>query len=115
MSLVRTCVSWISMIPFILVLGILATDWYTFNFIWFAHSFEKEKIGTVFACLLFNVLMCLTLVSYVKTCFTSSAVIDNPAPSNFSELIERGMPTCGKCNSAKPVRSHHCSVCEKCV
>lgn len=65
--------------------------------------------------------MLLLVASYARCVFTSSAVEDNPPPLNYFEnmrVSHPGKPTrvCKKCNGMpKPFRSHHCSICGRCV
>jgi hypothetical protein len=80
-SLTRVVIS----LPVILVLLLIAADWYSFT-IDYAILHNSDHSYPVFVFILtviFNVLLALTLWSYYKTVKTSSSVRDNPPPADY--------------------------------
>lgn len=108
-------------IPVFLVLGLIFVDWYNFVIIYGFGRSHENFIATVFLEIVFNILVTLLVASYLKTVFTSSAVCDNPPPPGYYEELQSrtnvAQRVCLKCEGQpfKPYRSHHCSVCRKCI
>lgn len=115
-------ISLVFKIPLFLVLTIIFIDWYNFVIDYGFNQPHDSLVGTAFMEILFNILIGLLLTSYLRCCFTSSAVCDNPAPPGYYDEVRSRNPAmesrvCHKCEGRplKPFRSHHCSVCRKCV
>jgi hypothetical protein len=101
----------LAFVPFALVLALVLTDFYIFNFNWVAGRFALSPISTALAGLVFNVVIILLLVSYVRCTFTSSAQVDHPPPVGWN-VNDPAVRRCQKCDGApKAPRAHHCSMC----
>ena len=72
-------------LPVILVLLLIATDWYSFVIDYsILHYADRDYPAiTALLCLLFTVLVVLTVWSYYRTITTSSSVRDNPPPADY--------------------------------
>jgi len=109
------------MTPVFLVLALVLTDWYIFTVQWGIRRSHSYPVLAWIAVVVENVLIGLTIASYLRCVFTSSAVADNPPPANYFARLRRLRPNtpirvCHKCSGApKPLRTHHCSVCGECV
>jgi len=98
--------------PVFLVFGFIILDFYELMLVIVPERYEKEPVRTMAVVGFFIPVICLLLISYTRAIITSSAVEDYPTPS----FMRRGACTrCWKCSSLKPLRAHHCSVCNKCV
>jgi len=100
------------MIPVILVLAIIGLDFYSLMFVEIPKRYSNDDTFYSVIVLLFIPDICLVLISYIRTMFTSSAVSDNPPPSY---LNTGACLRCRKCSALKPLRTHHCSICKQCV
>merc|ERR1711879_509210 len=76
------------------------------------RRYEKQPTFCTIITLLFVPAIVLLVTSYLRTVFTSSAVADNPPPPH---LDTGAVLRCRRCSSLKPIRAHHCSICQKCV
>lgn len=109
-------------LPILLVLSLISIDWYNFVIVYGFGEPHDNMVGVIILELVFNILVALLVVSYLRACFTSSAVCDNPAPPGYFDEVRARNPNfpprvCLKCAGTppKPFRAHHCSVCRKCV
>jgi len=100
------------MIPVILVLSIITLDFYFLTIVELPKRYAEHPIRTTFIVLLWIPVIVLLLISFLRTVLTSSAVDDNPAPHSMDHFT---CPRCRKCLALKPVRAHHCAICQKCV
>ena len=77
-------------------------------------------------CVISYVIDVLWLWSYIKCCWCDPGYLENfYKKNNLLEAIEANspqiplalqyLPRCEKCNLPKPIRTHHCSICGKCV
>ena len=100
-------------IPFVLVLLLVCTDTYSYYWVYMKRLVTKnQNTQALIQCFIFTPLLCLMLVSYVRTCFTSSGVKKNPPER---EMDGMRLTECRKCLGKKPPRAHHCSICDECV
>lgn len=66
----------------------------------------------------FNVVFTLAMVAHLRCVFSEPGIV---ARNNFEEEVATGFEDgvtirkCVKCESVKPERAHHCSVCNRCV
>lgn len=91
-------ISFIAVIGFFIILPQIATPWslwFNFNIIW----------GLI---MLINVLF-----NYIMAVFTSPGYTTDA--DNLQDEDDEFSYLCKKCNFMKPQRSHHCSICHKCV
>ena len=72
---------------------------------WVVDHMDRRLIKIVF-----NFLTSMTLISYFKASFTRPKVIPQLAPSE-AEMQN----VCVTCKNWKPLRTHHCSICQVCV
>ncbi|ETO10123.1 hypothetical protein RFI_27254 [Reticulomyxa filosa] len=88
-------------------------------------------VFTVVLAIFFALLWILDLLSFIKCVITSSAVKDNPSSfvyryltinqNNSSNDREENnshssrLRVCEKCQQYKPIRAHHCSICQSCI
>jgi len=100
------------MIPVILVLCIIMLDFYYLIIIELPSRYAEHPIRTTFIVILWIPVIVLLLISFFRTVLTSSAVNDNPTPNAMDHFT---CPRCRKCLALKPVRAHHCAICQKCV
>lgn len=69
----------------------------------------KSQLMTVFLLIVGNWLLLNVVFHYIM------AVITPPGyPPEGVSLVE-AVSMCGKCISPKPPRTHHCSVCNRCI
>lgn len=114
----------VALIPVVLVLAIIAVDYWSF-LSWAVDQCINQSITYVgliiFATLVFSVFAVLTVWSYLATVLTSSAVKDHPPPADYFIRFQNAYPDqpvklCTKCdNRPKPLRAHHCSICQACI
>mmetsp|Transcript_2623 Transcript_2623/g.3043 ORF Transcript_2623/g.3043 Transcript_2623/m.3043 type:complete len:338 (-) Transcript_2623:1001-2014(-) len=71
---------------------------------------------------IFSVIVVLAIVSHLKAMTTDPGAVPRDAmPINLSEVQKTGVKgkknfrMCLKCDSFKPGRTHHCSICRRCV
>jgi len=100
------------MIPVCIVLGIVSLDFYALMILEMPRRYEKQPTFCTIITLLFVPAIVMLVTSYLRTVFTSSAVADNPPPRH---LDTGAVLRCRRCSSLKPIRAHHCSICQKCV
>lgn len=65
----------------------------------------------------FNVIFALAFLAHAKTVFSNPGVVRK---NNFEDEVTglaQGtvISKCVKCESVKPERAHHCSICDRCV
>ena len=79
---------------------------YPYKYFYTKNNFKFEFDLLKFTLIVFYNLLVLSITfNYYKSIVTFSFV-----PIDFlSDLI------CTKCNQSKPTRTHHCSVCNKCI
>eukprot|EP00397_Hematodinium_sp_SG-2012_P009479 GEMP01009565.1.p1 GENE.GEMP01009565.1~~GEMP01009565.1.p1 ORF type:complete len:416 (+),score=69.43 GEMP01009565.1:203-1450(+) len=121
----------LSILPVVVVIAILAIEWYTFNFIYLTHlRAPSESLLSFFAPLWFNITIFLTIWSFLRTTFTEPGFLperwlkfsrkwihDIPDEDRYRNWrFEEGKTTkCFKCDTRRPERTHHCSICGQCV
>jgi len=69
-------------------------------------------------CLLFNILFNYWCCVLTRPGFPGDHLPppeDLEAGTDFGDLYGEGWRTCRRCKSGKPPRTHHCSVCRRCV
>lgn len=71
------------------------------------QEFKKGVIRCVFHLVFGHWLLINTVFNYVMAAFTN--------PGNPPHEVPETVSICKKCISPKPPRTHHCSVCNKCV
>ncbi|CAM9927049.1 unnamed protein product [Choristocarpus tenellus] len=72
----------------------------------------------VYVGIMFTILIFLTLWSHAKTMFTDPGAVPRtarPLVTSRDDEEERTVPICARCNAFKPIRSHHCRICGRCV
>ncbi|CAM9122365.1 unnamed protein product [Discosporangium mesarthrocarpum] len=68
--------------------------------------------------ILYSILTTLLLASHAKTMLTNPGAVPRtaraltPPPHEGEEIRE---VICGRCHGIKPVRSHHCRICARCI
>ena len=110
-------------LPVVLVLLLVATDWYSFVIDYsILHYADRDYPAvTALLCILFTLLVILTVWSYLRTITTSSSVRDNPPPADYYARYRVAHPdqpirVCARCRGQpKPLRAHHCSICGECI
>jgi palmitoyltransferase len=73
------------------------------------YWWEKSQAMSVFLLIVGNWLLVNVVFHYYK------AVRTSPGHPPQNELIVEAVSICKKCIAPKPPRTHHCSVCNKCV
>ncbi|TNJ28521.1 Palmitoyltransferase [Giardia muris] len=53
------------------------------------------------------------ITSYYSVLITEPGVPD--VPESIEEKNGQRLPTCDKCGCARPNRTHHCSICQRCI
>ena len=68
---------------------------------------------------IFQFIFFFAFASYVRTMFTDPGAVGNDVQiSQADESTELGQSQilmCQKCNTIKPERAHHCSICQRCI
>lgn len=109
------------LLPVFLVFILIGLDVYSFNFEYAIQQPHSSPFLVFLSCLLFDTCVFLLVWSYLRSILTSSAVKDNPPPSDYYSRIRSMYPgqslrSCMKCDGApKPLRAHHCSICSECI
>eukprot|EP01083_Nonionella_stella_P014337 40301_1 len=110
----------ILMLPAFFIFGIVSFVTYCTIFLatpYRLHTSSTASGGIVsmlFA-ILFLISALLTITSFVRCVFTSSAVGDNPPSISSQHVSTETCKRCSKCEQLKPSRAHHCSICSSCV
>lgn len=99
-------------VPVFVVTGLVIVDVYIVIFVTMPKRYTKYPIYHSVLTVVWLSACFLLLISFFRTIFTSSAVEDYPPHPSF---VDNEIPRCPKCNSLKPWRAHHCSVCNKCM
>lgn len=55
-----------------------------------------------------------TLMGYISVVYLSSYCLAIFTPPGFT-IPDEAFTSCGKCHNARPMRTHHCSICGRCV
>uniref|UniRef100_A0A6A7G7B8 Palmitoyltransferase n=1 Tax=Hirondellea gigas TaxID=1518452 RepID=A0A6A7G7B8_9CRUS len=112
----RTCLHHVQRllfsIPVLVVIAILALDYYSLVIQSTRERFDRSPVGAVFLVLIFHICLILLLVSYYRCIFTNTFVSGHQPPLALRDAV---FPNCGKCGNVKPARAHHCSMCRTCV
>ena len=112
-------------IPVLLVLGMVVGLYYCYLF---GFLFLVDVSVSMFPCILFHFTACLMTWAYVMSVLTDPGGV----PESFYEMAsERELLTehdynkgdynaakisvCNKCHKTRPPRTHHCSMCGRCV
>eukprot|EP00924_Labyrinthula_sp_SR-Ha-C_P004016 maker-scaffold_3-snap-gene-11.1-mRNA-1 protein AED:0.03 eAED:0.03 QI:81/1/1/1/0.33/0.25/4/228/342 len=70
---------------------------------------------------IFTILISLALFSHLRAMFTDPGAVPEDALPILSPDLEDPFPhkskfrTCNKCSTYKPDRTHHCSMCKRCI
>lgn len=96
--------------PFFLVAVTSLTAAVVFISYWIGlpYWWDKSPLATVFLLVFGNYLLVNVVFHYYMACTTSPGYPP-------SEVIFEAVSICKKCISPKPPRTHHCSVCNKCI
>ena len=88
----------------------LSFNWYCYNFLILEkmHQDLRWNLGLVW-----NLVMLLCVWAYFKTAFTSPGTI--PKAWRARAQTENVGTTCRRCVQKRPLRAHHCSLCDTCV
>lgn len=62
----------------------------------------------------YGVLWVLAATNYARCALTDNSPAANPPLPPVSDDVIEEHPACAKCGGVKPVRCHHCSVCDRC-
>jgi len=104
--------------PVFLVYSLIVIDVILFYKDYFTIQHNSLLFSTTLL-ILFTSSTCLLIISYYLSIRTSSAVKDNPIPSDyFNKMQIFGLPIkrCARCNNnIKTLRAHHCSICNTCI
>jgi len=100
------------MIPVVLVLMLIGLDFYVLMVVEMPRRYNHEPFWCKVIIITWIPIIFLLVISYLRAVFTSSAVVDNPPPSY---LNSGPYNRCAKCTALKPLRTHHCSICQKCI
>jgi len=116
-----------------LVLILYGWAWYTFVVVCACrYVFPENPVLGVFYILLFHVSYVPMVISYLKCVYGDPGTVteanesllpkglDPENPQSFEQLASEtkrngGLRFCRKCRCYKPDRSHHCSICNKCI
>mmetsp|Transcript_43432 Transcript_43432/g.93036 ORF Transcript_43432/g.93036 Transcript_43432/m.93036 type:complete len:308 (+) Transcript_43432:97-1020(+) len=127
----------ISTLPVFLVIFIFSFEWYTYNVI-FVSTQQTTWTGNYYALhivmtAVFNLVWLLAIWSYLRSSLSdpgtvpeewvnfihnqnqaqpADAAVDSTTSSRWST---DGVTTCLKCQQKRPPRSHHCSICGRCI
>jgi palmitoyltransferase len=96
--------------PFFLVAVTILTFAVVYISYWIGlpYWWEKSPIVTIFLLIFGNYLLVNVIFHYYMAVVTSPGVPPQ-------EVIFEAVSICKKCISPKPERTHHCSVCNRCV
>jgi len=95
--------------------GLLAFGEYVIVYVvlqpWFGNSPEGLLHKVVF-----STLIGLAILSHFRAMTTDpGAVPPNAVPDDFEPGDTKSFRVCLKCDTYKPVRTHHCSICQRCI
>nr|CCA18007.1 palmitoyltransferase putative [Albugo laibachii Nc14] len=131
--MLRVHPSWIvrigSTVPILLVLSIILMECYLY---WTAYllssCFSESSVSRAFHAVIFHYFLLLVMLCYVRVALTDPGYVTTALLNKFSDALPSAMenddgdpqhlqklPICRKCNQPKPLRTHHCSFCNKCV
>lgn len=109
-------ISAIGFLGFYLILPLIAdyyTLWFYFNIVFGTFLLYSIAFNYIYASLTKPITPTQSLNQSSCYSISSSADIEN---NNSSAIVDdRESCICKKCNSVKPPRCHHCSICKKCV
>ena len=91
---------------------LLGLTWILCNAFVLPHLSKLKKRKFITLCVLFNVLFFISMFFYYKTVFTNTYYHHH---EKDLEYFEKGRECKNKCKKPKPPRTHHCSICFKCV
>ncbi|XP_041371007.1 palmitoyltransferase ZDHHC16-like [Gigantopelta aegis] len=69
--------------------------------------YEGNIVSTTFHMVFGHWLLMMVVFNYVMACFSS--------PGYPPEVVPESVSICKKCISPKPPRTHHCTICRKCI
>lgn len=108
----------VSLVPVCLVLAIVGLLYYNF-WAYCASLVSRDEMHPMFVGLIVATFHCLFfpfIVAYYKVVTTHPGTV--PEEFSASHPMEEGNPhqrKCGTCQTTKPDRSHHCSMCGACI
>ena len=76
---------------------------------------ESERIPEVINGLIITFLTFMTLLCHLKVAITDPGAVPKSAMSIVLPSKDSPQSICGKCDSYKPPRSHHCRICGRCI
>jgi hypothetical protein len=100
-------------LPVIPVYLIIYTVIYTFT-VYYCLDGVEFSTSKLFICLFFYFFALMTIICHTISMITNPGYVDQKLMVN-KEANESSDLFCKKCNKPRPVRSHHCSTCQKCV
>lgn len=109
--LIFVCFVFNSLFQFFVVCVIILTSIIVYVCYWVGLPFwwKKSPVSTCFLVVFGNLILVNIIFHYYK------AVQTSPGFPPEGELIPETVSICKKCIAPKPPRTHHCSVCSKCV
>lgn len=86
----------------------------------------SDSLLGAFNAVLFNILLALLIASHLRAMLSDPGIVPLPqANLDFSDLhsgvrkplnqSENGWTVCGKCETYRPPRAHHCRICRRCI
>mmetsp|Transcript_70493 Transcript_70493/g.131845 ORF Transcript_70493/g.131845 Transcript_70493/m.131845 type:complete len:308 (-) Transcript_70493:89-1012(-) len=125
----RTSIRVVSIAPVLVVLTVFLYEGFCYNFVFLRYTVATHGLGAALClkAVLFNLAYGLCLSSYLRCTSSDPGLVPewwseenkDKAVATRGDFTWRWRPgqvsQCRKCDSQRPERAHHCSICQLCV